>query len=253
MNKSLGKYPIDCKVEVKSHQDGTTCLKWPVFVFNFGIQYDPTIFNLDATSFAEITALESVLVGFQKENCMTVNDVCSVLGKQLLSIVHPIEYGGVSFTFRCSLDTGDWSVLQKAAGNNNGGHKRCVLCGFDFSDHNSEHFFSYAHIISQVPKSLALSAQLFSSSAELDDTLKRDNLKELLGYKEIAAVLSKLSPAERKQLLGTVYKDCKNAIDNLHNVKGHLYKLIMLERENKGFNDPLFLQNLYKFLGIIII
>lgn len=71
----------------------------------------------------------------------------------------------------------------------------------------------------------------------------------MLGYKQIAALFSKCSQPERIELLSEIVKDSKLAIDNLHNVKGHLSKIIELERERPDFNDGLFLQNLNEHLG----
>ncbi len=135
-------------------------------------------------------------------------------------------------------------MLQKTSGNKNGGHKRCVICGLDFDGDNCHQFFSYSHLISQIPKSLSLSAQLFSQSCD-----PNNKLKEMLGYKQIAALFSAISPQERKQLLSETMKDSKIAIDNLHNIKGHLSKIIELERQHPEFNDGLFLINLNDYLG----
>lgn len=136
-------------------------------------------------------------------------------------------------------------MLQKSSGNKNGGHKRCTICGLDFDSENCHQFFSYAHIISQIPKSISLSAHLFSQPADEPN----DKLKEMLGYKQIAGLLSKCTPQERIELLSGTVKDSKVAIDNLHNVKGHLSKIIELERQHPQFNDSLFLLNLNEHLG----
>ena len=152
--------------------------------------------------------------------------------------------GGVEFKFEISDETGDWSLLQKSSGNKNGGHKRCVLCGLDFCSDNCHQFFSYAHIISQIPKSISHSVQLFTNPSA-----PNDKLKDMLGYKQIAGLFSSISPEERIQLMSTILKDSSLAIDNLHNVKGHLSKIIELERDNPGFNDGLFMSNLNEHLG----
>lgn len=73
--------------------DGTTTLKWPIFAVNFALVYDPQIFDLDAISFATLTTLEIQTIGILKETCLTVKDCASMLGKQLLSIIEPINYG----------------------------------------------------------------------------------------------------------------------------------------------------------------
>jgi hypothetical protein len=135
-------------------------------------------------------------------------------------------------------------VLQKSSGNKNGGHKRCVLCGFDFDDLNSTQFLCFSHIISQIPKSIGLTTNLFSNAGETSDILK-----DKLGIKEISGVFSAISPEQRKELISTVMKDSKNVIDNLHNVKGHLSKIVELERERHDFDDVLFLKNLNHHLG----
>ncbi len=84
----------------------------------------------------------------------------------------------MEFKFEFSIETGDWSLLQKSSGNKSGGHKRCPLCGLDFSPENSHECLSYANIIAQIPKSIALSAQLFSTSNESKDKEKEDEEKE---------------------------------------------------------------------------
>lgn len=79
--------------------DGTTSLKWPFFAINFAIVHDPKLFNLAAISFAELTSLKVVLVGILKETCAHVREVIGLLGKQLLTVVIPINYGMVSTDF----------------------------------------------------------------------------------------------------------------------------------------------------------
>lgn len=71
----------------------------------------------------------------------------------------------------------------------------------------------------------------------------------MLGYKEISSLFSAISPEERIQLMSGVIKDSKLAIDNLHNVKGHLSKIVELERQHPQFDDALFLANLNEHLG----
>ncbi len=73
--------------------DGTTSLKWPLFAINFATLHDPELFDLDILSFADLTALEIQTVGVLKETCFTVKELTGLLGKQLLSIVTPINYG----------------------------------------------------------------------------------------------------------------------------------------------------------------
>jgi hypothetical protein len=148
------------------------------------------------------------------------------------------------FKFEFAKETGDWSLLQKSSGNKNGGHKRCPLCGLDFSPDSIHNCFSYTNLTTLVPKSISLSAQLFSTSNE-----PNDKMKELLGYKQIAALFSAVTPQERLLLLNEVVKDSALGIDNLHNVKGHLSKIIELERDHPKFNDGLFISNLNEHLG----
>jgi hypothetical protein len=119
-----------------------------------------------------------------------------------------------------------------------------VLCGLDFNNANSHQFQCYAHLISQIPKSLAHSVNLFALPSEANDYLK-----DKLGLKEMACLFSSVSPEERKDLLSTIMKDAKRSIDNLHNVKGHLAVIVELERQRNDFNDALFLFNLNKVLG----
>lgn len=152
--------------------------------------------------------------------------------------------GGSEFKFEFSSETGDWSLLQKSSGNKNGGHKRCPLCGLDFAPDNIHQCFSYTNIISQIPKSISLSVKLFSTPTE-----SNDKMKEILGYKQIAALFSSVTPQERLILMKEVVKDSKVAIDNLHNIKGHLSKIVEMERDHPQFNDGLFITNLNEFLG----
>lgn len=142
------------------------------------------------------------------------------------------------------MESGDWSLLQKSTGNKNGGHKRCILCGFDFSDANSAQFLCYSHIISQIPKSLALSVSLFSQSNETNE-----KLKEKLGLKEMNGLFASISSEQRNELLSTIMKNSRQVIDNLHNTKGHLAKIVDLERDRKDFDDTQFLSNLNRYLG----
>lgn len=73
--------------------DGTTSLKWPIFTISFAIVYDPDIYNLDAITFAELTSFEILLVGMVKETCLSVTELCGLLGMQLLTVMTPITYG----------------------------------------------------------------------------------------------------------------------------------------------------------------
>lgn len=137
-----------------------------------------------------------------------------LIEKIILLLFFQILYlflGGLEFKFEFTQETGDWSVLQKSLGNKNGGYQRCVLCGLDFGPHNCHQILSYSHLISQIPKSISLSANLFSHK-----TLINENLKERLGFKEIAAVLSGLSSEQRKELLSTVMKDSKLMIGSIN-------------------------------------
>lgn len=155
-----------------------------------------------------------------------------------------MNIGGLQFNIQHALETGDWSLLQKSTGNKSGGHHRCILCGFDFSESNATQFLCYSHIIAQIPKSIALSVSLFSNNNP-----DKEKLKENLGLKEINSLFTAVSPEERNKLLSTVVKDLKQVIDNLHNVKGHLARIVELERERSDFNDTLFLSNLNRVLG----
>lgn len=119
-----------------------------------------------------------------------------------------------------------------------------MICGLDFHPGNCHESQSFAHLIAQVPKSIELSVQLFSNPNE-----KNDKLKEQLGYKQIAALFSAVSPQERVALMSEIVKDSKIAIDNLHNVKGHLSKIVELERDQPSFDDGLFITNLHKQIG----
>ncbi len=74
-------------------------------------------------------------------------------------------------------------------------------------------------------------------------------MKQNMGLKEMNGVFADVTPEQRVQLMSTIMKDLKQAIDNLHNVKGHLSKIIELERDRKDFDDTLFLSNLNKILG----
>lgn len=91
MKLRSGTVPIT--IQTKSHIDGTTSLKWPLFSVNFAIVFDPGLFNLDAISFADLTSLETLMIGIVKETCVGVNELTSILGKQLLSVLTPISYG----------------------------------------------------------------------------------------------------------------------------------------------------------------
>jgi hypothetical protein len=121
---------------------------------------------------------------------------------------------------------------------------RDVLCGLDFADTNCIHFLCYSHIISQMPKWITLSVALFTNNNPVSEKLRED-----LGLKEINSLFAAVSAEERNLLLSTVMQDLKQVIDNLHNVKGHLSRIVELERERKDFNDPLFLSNLNRVLG----
>lgn len=86
-------------IKCKSHMDGTTALKWPLFALNFALIYDPLLYNLDAISFADLTSLEVMLIGILKETCLTVKEVAGLLGKQLMTVIAPINYGTFIFCF----------------------------------------------------------------------------------------------------------------------------------------------------------
>jgi hypothetical protein len=83
--------------------DGTTSLKWPFFLVNLAIVFDPLMYNLDAISFADLTSLEVIMVGIVKETCLSVTELTGLLGKQFLSLITPINYGNsffLSLSFR---------------------------------------------------------------------------------------------------------------------------------------------------------
>ena len=73
--------------------DGTTSLKLPLFGVNFAIVFDPSLFDLDRISFADLTSFEILMIGILKETCLSVREVTSLLGQQLLTILTPINYG----------------------------------------------------------------------------------------------------------------------------------------------------------------
>lgn len=89
-----------------------------------------------------------------------------------------------------------------------------------------------------------LSVALFTNNNPVTEKLRED-----LGMKEINTLFSAVSAEERNFLLSTTMKDLKLVIDNLHNVKGHLSRIVELERERGDFNDALFLSNLNRILG----
>lgn len=74
-------------------------------------------------------------------------------------------------------------------------------------------------------------------------------MKQKLGLTNMSGLFADVSPEERVQLMSTILKNSKQAIDNLHNVKGHLSKIVELERDRKDFDDTLFLSNLNRYLG----
>lgn len=79
--------------------DGTTSLKWPIFTISFALIYDPKMYDLNAISFADLTSLEILLVGILKETCLTVTELCGLLGKQFLTVMTPINYGISFFSY----------------------------------------------------------------------------------------------------------------------------------------------------------
>jgi hypothetical protein len=162
----------------------------------------------------------------------------------LINIMFLIALGGYKFQFEYSLETGDWSLLQKSTGNKSGGHHRCVLCGLNFSDSNAAQFLCYSHIIAQIPKSIELSVNLFTQPNDESN----EQMKENLGLKNMSGLFANLAPEERALLLSKM-KHLKPGIDNLHNLKGHLSTLVDLERKHPQFDDPLFLTNLNKYLS----
>ncbi len=84
------------KVKIKSHMDGTTSLKWPIFSVNFALVHQPHLFDLESISFAKLTELEIQTIGILKETCLTVRDCTKILGNQLLTIMEPVNYGILS-------------------------------------------------------------------------------------------------------------------------------------------------------------
>jgi hypothetical protein len=84
---------VPITIKTKSHMDGTTSLKWPLFSVNFAIIFDPALFDLGAISFADLTSLEPLMIGIVKETCVGVTELTSILGKQLLSVLTPIICG----------------------------------------------------------------------------------------------------------------------------------------------------------------
>lgn len=90
-------------LKLKSHMDGTTSLKWPLFTVNFAIVHDPQLFDEEALSFSDLTAYETQTVGILKETCLTVKDRASLLGRQLLTIIEPITYGNLIHSYSLTL------------------------------------------------------------------------------------------------------------------------------------------------------
>jgi hypothetical protein len=75
--------------------DGTTSLRWPFFSANVALVHDPLLFDLNYISFADLTELQIQSVGINKETCLTVRECAQMLGKELLTIAEPINYGNL--------------------------------------------------------------------------------------------------------------------------------------------------------------
>jgi hypothetical protein len=149
-------------------------------------------------------------------------------------LVKPLYCSSTTFHYTYKACTADHSGLQKVMNNIGGsGHRRCVCCGFDFS---------------QVEKLWDLSAHLNAASKDLitltNALIEGGGKAPELGAKGIPAVLP--DSIQGLQLLLDDPDQCQWAEqfligwDALHNLKGHYAHIIERMRKWKDWDDETF-------------
>ena len=227
LRKGLAVYNLQFGVWI----DACTSLGHPVLV-NLGfLVRDPVYYTSSQKQWVDAHRHYPLSIAFSHECIDSVTQEMTVLGKDLLE-VESITHGGKTFNFNFSVLTGDNSAVSKMIGNSCGGLLRCPHCTADFA--NSEDLWSYAHLKTCKLKTLSAVSDMIKDATS--------------GVVRQCGIFSACATEEQRQELMRRIKNCKLAVDPLHNIKGHLKNIIACMRKWSCWDDAIFV----KLLGDVI-
>lgn len=211
--------------------DGATALGHPLVVDLAFLVRNPKFCISSHKLWVDALRHYPVSIGFSHESIDSITQEMEHLGKELLSL-EPLQYDGKTYNLKFSVLTGDNSALSKMIGNSCGGFLRCPHCSADFS--NEDSLWSYAHLRTCRTKTFAsLLEQLGDSTSGI--------------VRESGIFLACKRPEDKKKML-EILKDCKLAVDPLHNIKGHLKTIMDCLKQWKYFDEAIFVKNLGDFI-----
>jgi hypothetical protein len=221
--------------------DGTSVLNTGLLVWTIMLNYDSKLL-VDDAPYSRVTKALPWFIGFLHETCNNMEDIRRELGRHICNFlkddVHLVLSPGCTITvqFKFTHDRCDNASGQKAHGSSCGGHKRCSICGKDFSVPTE--LYQYCESVQAFQKTLQnqIDAQ---KSDQLKDTLKA------AGQKKPDPILDGdfTTPLQDRGLDEAVI-----APDALHNVVGSIKTLVYYEQSKEGWSEPLFQVLLYKEL-----
>ena len=220
--------------------DGCTSLAHPIVTMLGFLLWNSNYTRLTQDRWRDALRMFPISISVLPETCDVVHTIISRLREEIQNLKEFVWKGVKwSFTFRILL--GDNSIQQKVLGNDGGnGDHRCHQCAANFK--NSKGMWSHAQTSSCGLKSLVSVLEHFLSGAS-----------EKTGLSAISGLFGKsLEDLKAIDLLDKEWKWVSNffmGLDPLHNLKGHLYKLIERMRSWTGWDDTLFLSSLSEIVG----
>jgi hypothetical protein len=193
--------------------------------------YVKELYTSKAT-FTQVTKGHPWLLGFFDGTTETLEHFRQVEGKMLtrsMSFTYqPPHKHSIKFTFKPKIGKCDHSGAQKADGNNVGGHFRCSKCGASFEKTKTKLLFQYTHMLQTPRKGLNDVNKMMSEHVSLKN----------IGMCHGSALIQS-HPSESLDKINL--DEYEVGPDNLHNGKGVAKQSLDVEREQKGWNELVFL------------
>jgi hypothetical protein len=189
----------------------------------------------ESAEFHEFTRPLPWKVGFMQEDKESMADVRKEFGECAKDLSFTLHHKGIPYNFSVepAIDKADHQAAQKGLGNKVGGNHRCERCSAKFGKADIRNLFSFTAMWATVDKSLQTLRTL--SKTQLT-AIGMDSLPHVLNGKTKESL-------ESLNLAGL-----QQGPDNLHNLKGTTKLVLDSMRAIPGWDEDLFLDNLYKYL-----
>lgn len=219
--------------------DGATALAHPLLALLVFLIWDPQYSRATLARWNDCLRFYPGCLTVMSETVAGVSKVLGWARDEIVSVTS-FRWRNKTWVFKFKMLIGDNSLAQKALATPGGASDcRCHQCETNFSDPS---IWSYAQQKKCKQKSLlSILTDLLKSSAEV------------LGLGDIPALLSdtlqKLKDIDLSKAQWEWVKDFIMGLDALHNIKGHLAKIVQRMRTWSNWDDSLFLELIAAKIG----